>query len=277
MFYLLHNLAYGASVLIRTKECLLIRKSARNGRANRRSGTRGRCAETAVNLQQSVVCSHSRIQYNCYCSTVVAPPLRWVMTGFNAICSLMADAHAHISLMSFSAPGDGRPVFPGTQFGVHLAVRRARGETGRVRPRRGAERHDRRTPWKNNSRNFAAAAPPSGRRPQRDSDRCRKRYCHYARWRHATVRAARKTGARSDRPRYQQHYRLICLANPNLHLNIWPWLSVCGYEMTYALAKNQCHSWSIQGIEWKQTEGRTRPIALPSQLTRSGIMVGDSG
>jgi len=89
----------------------------------------------------------------------------------------MADAHAHISLMSFSAPGDGRPVFPGTQFGVHLAVRRARGETGRVRPRRGAERHDRRTPWKNNSRNFAAAAPPGGRRPQRDSDRCRKRYC----------------------------------------------------------------------------------------------------
>ena len=83
---------------------------------------------------------------------------------------VMATAHAHISLMSFSAPGDG----PFSPIPNSASISVSASTAGRATTLHSASRrHDRRMPWKNNSRNFAAA-PSGGRRPQRGSDRCRK-------------------------------------------------------------------------------------------------------
>ena len=122
------------------------------------------------------------------------------MTGFNAICNGDRTC-AHISLISFSAPGERSPLFPSTQFSVHFQRWLGRAPTARGwdwssacgRPAE-ARRHNRRMLLKNNSRNFAAAAaaaaaatavaPSGGMRAHycdTEMTDAEKRYCRVAR------------------------------------------------------------------------------------------------
>jgi len=71
----------------------------------------------------------------------------------------------------------------------------------------------------------------------------------------------------SDRARYLLTTLAILIANANPDLNPWPWLSVIDQLLSWPINTQQI---KVKGqLVWNQTNGRTRPIAVPCPLTLS--------
>jgi len=78
---------------------------------------------------------------------------------------------------------------------------------------------------------------------------------------------------RSDRPRCREHYQLLyfanAISNPYLYNNLDFQYSTCYGHHPYTYAKIEINVQLVQKKQRKQIDGRTRPTALPSPLTRS--------
>jgi len=90
--------------------------------------------------------------------------------------------------------------------------------------------------------------------------------------------AYRQVGAKINCPQSRIEIRptaLPFLLTPTIAIILWPWLSVSSelwlwpVHMQNIEVKGQL----VQKIKWKQTDGRTRPIALPIPLARSIIII----
>jgi len=79
-----------------------------------------------------------------------------------------------------------------------------------------------------------------------------------------SVQTALNRGSKSDRAHYRERYRVTCHANRTLTVTLTYDLHIQPPAAT-AHVKIKVKNQFIQKTEWKQTDRRTRPIAVPSR------------